>query len=168
MRSVIIIGIVACIGATAAHAQQFPARKPGLWKQTMVSKGQTIASTLCLDTATDRKLSIIGQQMGAQTCSKNTVRPLPGGFAFESVCSSSGTGTISSKGAVTGNFNSRYEMKSRSTISGAKMAMMNGTSDMTMTAVWAGACPAGMAPGDMTMPGGIKVNVLKMTGGPGR
>lgn len=42
--------------------------------------------------------------------------------------------------------------------------MMNGSHDIDITATWAGACPAGVVPGDMMMPGGLKVNVLKMTG----
>jgi hypothetical protein len=32
---------------------------------------------------------------------------------------------------------------------------------MTQTATWMGPCSAGMQPGDMIMPGGMKINALK-------
>jgi hypothetical protein len=51
-----------------------------------------------------------------------------------------------------------------SVTSGAPMAAMNGASTTTITATYAGACPAGTRPGDMTMPGGIKVNMLSAMG----
>jgi hypothetical protein len=42
---------------------------------------------------------------------------------------------------------------------------MNGTHDMTLEASWQGPCPAGMQPGDMLLPGGMKNNMLKIPKG---
>ena len=139
-----------------------PARKPGLWKQTMTSAGRTMVSTICLDAATDRKMSAFGQQAGQQSCSKNAMMPVPGGWRFESVCSMGSSGTISAVGTASGNFQSRYVVKARSTTAGAKVAAMNGIHEMTLESVWSGACPPGTVPGDMTMPGGMKMNILKL------
>jgi hypothetical protein len=164
MKSAVVIGLLAALGAGAASAQTFPARKPGLWKQSINAGGRTMDSSICLDAATDKKMSAFGQQMGS-TCSTMSVTPAPGGWNFNSVCSMSGGGQIATKGTARGDFNSRYQVKASSVTTGARMAMMNGAHDMDVTATWAGACPSGMVPGDMTMPGGIKVNILTMTGG---
>lgn len=168
MRHVLMIGLIAALSAGAASAQTYPARKPGLWKQSVNAGGHAVDSTLCLDAATDRQMSAFGQQMGSQSCTKTTVTPAAGGWNFDSICPISGGGQIATKGTARGDFNSRYQVKATSVTTGARMAMMNGTHAVDITATWAGACPAGMVPGDMTMPGGIKVNVLKMTGGKAR
>jgi hypothetical protein len=42
------------------------------------------------------------------------------------------------------------------------MAQANGTHDMEMTGTWEGPCPADMKPGDMLLPGGVKVNLNSM------
>ena len=42
------------------------------------------------------------------------------------------------------------------------MAQANGTQDMEMKGTWEGACPADMKPGDMLLPGGVKVNLNSM------
>jgi hypothetical protein len=41
---------------------------------------------------------------------------------------------------------------------------MNGSHKMVLDAVWQGPCPAGFKPGDMELPGGMKINVLEMAG----
>jgi hypothetical protein len=39
---------------------------------------------------------------------------------------------------------------------------------MTLDATWKGPCPADFKPGDMELPGGMKINMLTMgAGGPG-
>jgi hypothetical protein len=60
-------------------------------------------------------------------------------------------------------------MKIESDMEGAPKGMPS-HSVLTQEATWMGECPAGMAPGDMIMPGGRKMNVntLKsMMGGKG-
>ncbi|WP_091741121.1 DUF3617 domain-containing protein [Phenylobacterium immobile] len=164
MKNVLVIGLLVGLAAGAASAQSYPTRKPGLWKQSMNAGGQTVQSSLCLDAATDRRMSAFGQNAGTRSCTRMTVTPAAGGWSFDSVCPIAGGGQIVTKGTARGDFNSRYQVKATSVTTGAKVAMMNGTQQMDITSTWAGACPAGMVPGDMTMPGGIKVNILKMTG----
>ena len=50
---------------------------------------------------------------------------------------------------------------------GSSMPQANGTRKMSMDGVWKGPCPAGMAPGDMELPGGMRVSASgAMAGGP--
>ncbi|TAJ69866.1 MAG: DUF3617 family protein [Phenylobacterium sp.] len=141
-----------------------PKRKPGLWSHTVSSSGSTQAMQICIDEDTDAKMSVWGQAVSKDMCSKNSFAAAPGGYAFESECDLGGDmGHVVSKGAVTGDFNSAYTVKTTSTTTGAAMAQANGTTEMTLTAKWEGACPAGMKGGDITLPGGMKINMEAMT-----
>jgi hypothetical protein len=61
---------------------------------------------------------------------------------------------------MSGDFQSSYSMQITSDTTGGP-PKMPGHSVMTQTATWMGACSAGMQPGDMIMPGGMKINALK-------
>ena len=141
-----------------------PKRKPGLWSQTVTSQGSTQTMTLCLDEATEAKLTVWGGQATADMCPKNVMTAAPGGFAFESECNLGGAGKIATKGVATGDFNSKYVIKATSVTTGSSMAQANGTHDMEMTGEWKGACPAGAKPGDMTLPGGVTMNINQIAG----
>jgi hypothetical protein len=144
---------------TAATPAGPPRRKPGLWTQTMSTEGMTQSSKICLDEATEAKMTIWGQQMGDEICAKNAVTPTAGGWKIETECDFGEMGKNVTTGTVTGDFSSRYVMKATTTTTGAKMVQANGTQSMEMTATWEGACPADMKPGDMTLPGGMKMNL---------
>ena len=154
----------AASGAPAASASlpadpaQFK-RKPGLWNQTMTSDGATQTIKLCTDEATEAKFSLVGQQISEEMCPRNIITPKPGGWTFESECSMGGMGTSVTKGEATGDLNSRYTIKATVVTTGSSMPQANGTSQMEITAVREGDCPTGMKPGDMTLPGGITMNL---------
>lgn len=166
MRLRLTLILIASAAAVQALAQSaMPARKPGLWKQTIAStqggKAQPpVTSTICLDASVDKAMSLFGQNMGQGACSSNKVDRTPAGYRFASTCKFAGAGTVTTNGAASGDFSRSYKVAMNSVVSGAPMAAMNGPSSTTITAVWAGACPAGTKPGDMTMPGGIKVNMM--------
>ena len=56
-----------------------PSRKPGLWSQTMSSADMNQTMKVCLDADTDAKMSVWGQAMGKDMCSKNSFSRTPGG-----------------------------------------------------------------------------------------
>jgi len=144
-----------------------PKRKPGLWVHTINAEGVTQTMKLCIDADTDAKMTIWGQAASKEMCAKNVVTAAPGGFAFESECDMGAMGRTSGKGTVTGDFNSAYTVKTTSTTTGSSMPQANKTSEMTLTARWEGACPAGMKGGDMKMSvaGGpeMTMNIEQMT-----
>jgi len=164
-----LILITSAFAVQASAQPAMPSRKPGLWKQTLASSqgGKVqppMVSTICINATVDKAISVFGQNAGQSACSSNTVSRTPTGYKFASVCKFPGAGTISSQGAASGDFNNNYKVVMTSVTTGAPMAALNGASSTTITATWAGACPAGTKPGDMTMPGGVKVNMLSAMG----
>lgn len=152
--------------AAAAATVEVPKRKPGLWKQTMLVEGLDVLQTtqVCLDEASDAKLAWWGQQGFKQACSKNEiVRQPDGSWKFSSVCEGAGVKTTND-GAVVGDFSSRYQLRAESTTTGAPVPQMNGSHTVTIDAEWVGDCPAGMAPGDLDLPNGQRVNMLEISG----
>lgn len=141
-----------------------PKRRPGLWKQTVIGSGMTQVSRICLDEAAEARLAIWGAQTGKDICAEQDVRPTPGGWAFHSRCDMGSGGTVVSEGTATGDFNTRYTVQVQSTTSGAAAPQMNGAHKVSMASEWLGPCPAGMAPGDMELPNGMKINMLKLGG----
>ncbi|MDR3507549.1 MAG: DUF3617 family protein [Caulobacteraceae bacterium] len=144
--------------------ENLPHRKPGLWRQTIEMEGAAHsppATELCLDAAAEAKLSAFGQQAAEGKCqSQQFTRNLDGTISFSSSCDLGQGHIVSSKGLVTGDFNAGYKIAMDTTTTGAPMEQMNGEHRMTVTATWAGPCPTDMKPGDMTMAGGMKMNVL--------
>jgi hypothetical protein len=136
-----------------------PKRKPGLWLQTVSSSAGSQETKLCLDEATEAKMTLWGQSVGQNVCAKNLITPAPGGWKVESECDFGEAGKNVSTGTITGDFNTKYVLKMTTTTTGANVVQANGTQDMEMTGTWQGACPADMKPGDMTLPGGMKVNI---------
>lgn len=153
----------ASIAAPAAPAAA-PKRKPGLWAQTVSTGGMTQTSKICLDEATESRMTAWGQQMSDGMCARNVITPTPGGWSFESDCDMGQGGKSVTKGTATGDFNSKYVIKATTTTTGSSMPQANGAHEMEMTAVWEGPCPAGMKPGDMSLPGGMTINMNQMSG----
>jgi hypothetical protein len=146
-------GEAASVTATAPApvSMTAPHRKAGLWTQTMSTAGMKQVVKMCLDADTESKMTVWGQQVGKNPCSKNVITPVPGGMKFESECDLGEGGHMVSTGTATGDFNSAYTVKVSSTTTGAQMAQANGSHEMTMEGKYEGACPAGMKGGDMQM-----------------
>lgn len=150
--------------STSAGPVAMPKRRPGLWSHTVSSAGSTQTMQVCIDPDTDAKMSVWGQAVSKDRCSKNAFAATANGYAFESECDLGNMGHVVSKGSVTGDFGSAYTVKTTSTTTGSSMPQANTTSEMTLTAKWQGACPAGMKGGDVTLPGGMKINMEAMAG----
>lgn len=150
----------------AAAPAVLPKRAPGLWEQKISTRGMTQVSRICIDPAVEQRFSVWGQQAGKDACSQTKLTPrLGGGWSFASSCDMGEGGKTTTKGEVTGDFAKSYRVSAQSSISGARAAEMNGTHDMTLEASWQGPCPAGMQPGDMLLPGGMKINMMKIPKG---
>jgi hypothetical protein len=150
--------------ATAAvPAMTPPKRKPGLWEQTISMSEMTQKSSICIDEAVENAMGWWGQQTTKDMCAKQSVtRALDGSWHVESECSMGSGGTTVTKGVASGDFNSSYKMEAETVTSGAAAPQMNGSHKMTLTAAWQGPCPPGMKPGDMQLPGGMKINMLEL------
>lgn len=158
--------ILAAALAAPALAQDLPKRRSGLWEITMESSagrakgGGERLMTQCVDQSRDDAFRQMGQQMERENkCTRTNVQRTPGRLSFDSACDF-GTMKATSKTVITGDFDSAYRMEVHSRYEPPLMGFAEGTT--TMTARWAGACKAGQRPGDVTMPGGMTMNVYDM------
>ena len=163
-ESTAAVGEAPAASGGTAFATSPPKRKPGLWSQTISTNGMTQTMKLCLDQATEARMTVWGQQAGKDVCAKNTVTPAPGGWTFVSECDMGEAGKVATTGKATGDFNARYVIKATSVTTGSTMAQANGTHVMEMTGIWEGACPTTMKPGDMTLPNGMTMNIGAIVG----
>lgn len=159
--------IAAMLGAGLAVAQDMPKRKSGLWEITMdrgaaaAGKG-TPAMTMsqCIDQAKDDLFRQMGQQMERENkCSRSNVKQSAGRLSFDASCDF-GTMKTSSNTVITGDFNSAYKVEVHSKFDPPMMGKSEGTT--LMEAKWVGACKPGQRPGDVTMPGGMTMNIYDM------
>jgi hypothetical protein len=154
--------------AVGAQTLDLPPRRAGLWEVTTTvekPKGLPAFTTkMCLNLATDRELMDHTLKLSEGRCKTLTVKRQSQGqsFVIDTDCTVAGAATRS-KIVITGDFDSAYTLRMEGTVEGVR-----GTGKgpqptlMTQTATWKSAdCPR-MKPGDMTMPGGLKVNVKQL------
>ena len=113
----------------------------------------------CTDATTDKQMS--GSfTPGKDTCQKQDIQKTATGFVSDSVCGVASM-TITSHAEITGDFNSAYTVKVSSHSEGGPSGVPR-DSTTTIEAKWLGACKADQKPGDIVMPGGMKMNILEL------
>ena len=99
-------------------------------------------------------------------CSKQEVKRVGNSLVVNSVCSTGGI-TTTSQGVMTGDFNSAYTVKVTSKRQGGPPQAGPADMKMQIDAKWAGPCKADQKPGDIIMPGGMKMNIRDLQNMPG-
>lgn len=153
-------GAAAVLAAMPASAVELPVRKAGLWELKMVMAGSPVpAMTMqhCTDETIDRQMSAMYGPAQTNMCTKNDVQKTATGFAVDSICNTGGIATTT-HAEIGGDFNSAYTVKVATKMSGGPAGMPQ-DANMTLEAKWLGACTADQKPGDIVMPGGIKMNI---------
>lgn len=153
---------LALFAASAAGADELPIRKAGLWEMKVLRAGSPmpdISMQHCTDATTDKQMSTSFSPT-KDTCSKQEIRKTATGYVSDSVCSFGST-TVTSRAEITGDFNSAYTVKSTSH-SDRAIGTAPRDSTTTIEAKWLGACKADQKPGDIVMPGGMKMNILDL------
>lgn len=164
MRIVPRILVAASLGlpafATAAEFD-FPPRKAGQWQIEMApDTGPAMTMDICLDEATDKEMMQAGMSISDGMCSDVDVSQAGGAITIDATCTMGAMKTTSHT-VMTGDFQTAYDMTITSTIEGGPPGMP-ANSTIIQHARWMGACTGGLAPGDMMMPGGMKMNVRQM------
>lgn len=137
-------------------------RKPGLWQITNTVDGAAspMPMTICVDAALGEKMSqMAGQMSNDIKCAQRDIRGTPTGAAIDQVCTMNGT-TMTSHIEIVSTSDAAFQQTIDSTYSPAMMGRTK--SKVIMNGQWQGACPADMKAGDMSMPGGVKMNIYKM------
>ena len=162
MSSIFALAIL----ATPALAIDMPQRKAGLWELTMnFDGGRLPVQTMkhCIDAETDKLMNSPAGSMGREQCTQSNVQRVGSTIVVDSTCKFANVTNVS-HAVISGDFNSAYTVKvsTRREGGGAVAQAIPAQTSMTIDARWAGPCQGDQKPGDMIMPGGIKVNVLKM------
>lgn len=153
--------------AVAAPAR--PELRSGLWAVT--SRADDLATTMrmCVDAEMQRRMSVLGGQAAGGACEPAQVAPRPGGgWTVRSACDMGSGGRTVSEGVLTGDLRTAYRSEMTSTTTGAAVPHMNRTIVQVVQGEHQGPCPAGMAPGDLEGPGGVRLNMLEMAEMAGR
>src|SRR5205085_7034900 len=111
MRLAVILASV--FFALPALAQDMPSRKAGLWEMTMTYEWRGAppqSMQQCIDASTDKAMQDMSAGPRGQSCSKRETKKVGNTIVFDTVCSTGG-GTMTSHGVVSGDFNSAYTVK---------------------------------------------------------
>ena len=138
-------------------------RKAGLWEMKMLRTGSPAPEMTmqhCTDETTDKEMSTSFSPASKELCSKQDIQKTATGYVTDSVCTVAGM-TMTSHSEITGDFNSAYTVKATSHSQGGPAAVPR-DSTTTIEAKWLGACKPDQKPGDIMMPGGIKMNIKDM------
>jgi hypothetical protein len=157
------LGLLALAPASGARADELPIRKPGLWEMKVMRTGSPAPDMTmqhCTDETTDREMSTAFAPMSKEICSKKDIQKTATGFVSDSVCGLAGV-SISSHSEIVGDFNSAYTVKTKSHSEGGPAAT-KGDHETMIEAKWLGACKPDQKPGDIVMPGGMKINLHDM------
>jgi hypothetical protein len=147
----------------AAGAVELPVRKAGLWEMKTTGTGSPMPEMTiqhCTDATTDKEMSSSFSPASKETCSKNDITKTATGYVTDSVCSFGGM-SITTHSDITGDFNSAYTVKATSHSQGGPAAVPR-DSTTVIEARWLGACKPDQKPGDIVMPGGIRMNIRDM------
>jgi hypothetical protein len=156
------LGLLVGLPANDARAVDLPVRKAGLWEMKVLRTGSPMPEMTmqhCTDETTDKDMSTAASPMAKEMCSKQDIQKTATGYVSDSVCGIAGM-SITSHSEITGDFNSAYTVKSTSHSEGGPAGTRDSTT--SIEAKWLGACKADQKPGDIVMPGGIKMNVKDM------
>jgi hypothetical protein len=157
------LGLLTLAPASGARAEELPLRKAGLWEMKVMRTGSPMPDMTmqhCTDATTDKEMSTAFAPMSKEICSKKDVQKTATGYVSDSVCGMAGV-SIVSHSEITGDFNSAYTVKTVShTASGP--AAVKGDHETMIEAKWLGACKPDQKPGDIVMPGGLKINLHDM------
>ena len=170
MRPLLLLIPAGLLCTQPAAADDMPKRKAGLWEIKMMVAGREMPMRnirQCTDAETDSMMSTNFGGPMAGDCAKPTITRISGAITVDSTCTIAGT-TTSTRAVFTGDFDSAYTVAVTSMPGRAGAgAGPGGQPQMTMEAKWLGPCREGQKPGDIIMPGGIKLNIRTLAVGAG-
>ena len=156
---------LAFVPGAAADPIELPSRKPGYWEIAIAHGSKTAFSMTvhaCIDAATDKAMMDAGSSAMEAMCSDREIKREGDAWVWDTKCTM-GPMKTNSHVVITGDFQSAYQMEMTSDITGLSSSDKAEKTLTTQKGKWlSDACPEGVKPGDMKMPGGITVNVSDM------
>jgi hypothetical protein len=157
--------IAGAVLAGHAWADDFPARKPGLWQVDMAMTGGPMPPQqmkMCIDTATDSEMYKLGMNASQGMCSKPDISRSGSTVTINSVCK---LGDTQANTHTVTKFTGDSVYHTDATTKFNPPMMGRAEQSIAQDAKWTGPCPADMQPGDVTMGNGMKMNIKQMLGG---
>jgi hypothetical protein len=154
-----------------ALAQDFPKMRAGLWQLTTATnkagapaaaQAPAHVTTLCIDDSVQKQMVQFSQGMMRGMCSKHDMRVAGDTVSTDSVCGLMGS-SIATKAVMKFVGGTSYHTVAHSTYDPPLQGMKE--SNTIVDGKYTGGCPAGMAPGDMKLPGGNTINLKSITSG---
>lgn len=146
----------AFIACPTAWAHEVPTRKPGLWSVTLLSeRAAPVTAIQCTDKAHDTRI-LLSVAAGQENCRAPRVSREKDGYHLDMMCSVHGA-SLMSRFVLSGDFKSKYYGHFNLDAPPDKYR----NTPQHFEGQWLGECPSGMKPGDVKLPNGIIINVLK-------
>ena len=124
------------------------------------ASGRAMTMSHCTDAATDKDMMANSNPSMQQSCTRTELQKTATGYVSDSTCKF-GAMTTTSHSEITGDFHSAYAVKVTGHNTG-RPAGMPADTNTTIEAKWIGPCKADQKPGDVMMPGGLRMNVKDM------
>jgi hypothetical protein len=158
----LLLPLAALLLAAPARAADppLPPLRPGLWVQSIGLGGRPMEVRACIDAQTLRRMWDRGLMMGTQDCARRDVARTATGYTLDLMCRIADR-TMTGHGVITATGDTDFHMDLHSRID-PPFPAMPGEQSVAMDGRWSGPCPADMRPGDMVMPGGLRMNVDRM------
>jgi Protein of unknown function (DUF3617) len=162
IRALILANSLLVLTVTAL-ADEFPARKAGLWEITTNTGGSSPAVTrLCLDDATETELLKKGNATMNTICSRHEVHRNGNVVTQDSVCRPMSS-EVTARAVTTFTGDAAYTTQTTSHYDPPFMGRAD--QNITQDGKWLGPCGSDMRPGDMIVRG-RKLNVLTTPAAP--
>jgi hypothetical protein len=151
IRLTLLLTAALILPATPSRADDYPARKAGLWEISTDPKGpRPMVTRLCTDAATETDLLKKGQATMAEICSRHDMHRSGNAVTTDSVCRPMSS-EVTSHSVTTYSGDSAYTTVITSHYNPPFMGKTDSTT--TQEAKWLGQCGADMQPGDMIVGG---------------
>ena len=162
MKSIVWALLLVAIPAVAG-AQDFPKMRAGLWQTTSATANAGAAkpatprvTTICIDASVQKMMMQMAQGMMRGMCSRHELNVSGNTVTGDAVCAMMGS-QISTHSVMKFSGDSSYHTVAHMVYNPPLAGRTTG--DTTVDGKYAGPCPAGMAPGDMQLPGGKTINL---------
>ena len=160
-----VIGSLLKLACCAAWAQGVPTRKPGLWEITLLAPEggpaqRPVTVKQCTDKPHDAQ-ALLSIAPGQENCKRPQVRREKGSQHIETACAVHDVPVkmhMTLSGDLQSRFAGSYDVRFGKT---ADPGGQSRTESRRFEGRWLSACPAGMTAGDVTLPTGVTINVLK-------
>jgi hypothetical protein len=157
------VAVAAAPLALPAQTLDLPPRKAGLWElSTRIEKPQAtppLVAQMCLDSATDRDLMSYALKLTDGTCKKLTSKREGKALVIEAECAVAKK-VSKTRTEITGDLQSAYTMRTEGSLEGGSKGPQ--TMLTTQTATWKGENCLDMKPGDISLFGGVKMNINQL------